>query len=91
VNRPLGQAAHGEVEPAAVLCPAAHFLQAAVEVEPVSGLNVPDSQATHAEPVKAEKRPLEQVTHEEGEVEPVAAACPAAQAVHAPRLPAATA
>jgi hypothetical protein len=72
--------------------PLGQVLQAAAEVEPASVLNVPDSQATHAKPVK-EYWPLEQVTHEEGEVEPVAAVppCPAAQGVHAPRLPAAAA
>ena len=66
-NFPLGHAlqAVGEVEPAAEVYPAAQRVQVVEEVlgwnlplgqvlqvpEPVSGLNVPDSQATHAEPV----------------------------------------
>ena len=47
--RPAAQPAHAAT-PAAETDPAAHSLQAAVEVEPASGLNVPDLQATHAEP-----------------------------------------
>jgi hypothetical protein len=96
----------GEVEPAAEVNPTAQLVQVGEEVLgwnlplgqilhevelPASELNVPAAQARHAEPAK-EYRPLGQATHEEGEVEPAAVVlCPAAQAVHAPRLPAASA